>query len=147
MNKQALITPKDVSHVMAEVIPHIMRGIQLEFFVQRRITQTQFLLLASTHAYTRCTMSTLARSLHVSMPTVSGVVDRLVRSGYLRRVPRSDDRRQVAVELTPKGQAFFQDFQTVIRRRWEEVLFSLEPEDLTMFHGVLTKLRERLQVV
>ena len=146
MNRIASVTRKDVGQAMAEVMPHIMRGIQLDFFVKRGVTQTQFLLLASIHAYTRCTMGTLARSLHVSMPTVSGVADRLARSGYLRRIPRPDDRRQVVVELTPKGQAFFQDFQAVIRRRWEEVLLSLEPDDLATFHDVLTKLRERLQL-
>jgi DNA-binding MarR family transcriptional regulator len=111
---------KDVSLAVAQLMPYIMRGVQFDFFVRRGVTQTQFLLLASIHAYTRCTMGTLARNLHVSMPTVSGIVDRLVRAGYLRRVPRPDDRRQVAVELTAKGRAFFQDFQTVVRRRWEE---------------------------
>jgi DNA-binding MarR family transcriptional regulator len=146
MNQTTSVSRKDVSLAVAHLMPHIMRGVQLDFFVKRGVTQTQFLLLASIHAYTRCTMGTLARSLHVSMPTVSGIVDRLVRAGYLRRVSRPDDRRQVAVELTRKGQAFFQEFQSVIRRRWEEVLLSLEPKDLETFYHVLTKLRERLQL-
>ena len=139
------VTRKDVSQAVAELMPQIMRGIQLEFFVKRGVTQTQFLMLAAIRAYTRCSMSTLARSLHVSMPTATGIVDRLVRAGLVRRAPQADDRRQVFAELTAKGRGFFRDFEAVIRRRWEEVLVSLNADELEAFHDVLTKLRERLQ--
>ena len=148
MNKQRSrphVTRKDVSLAVAGLMPHIMRGMQLDFFVKRGVTQTQFLLLASIRAYGRCTMGTLGRSLHVSMPTVSGIVDRLVRAGYAHRVPQADDRRQVVVELTRKGRIFFQDFESVVRRRWEEALLSLAPDELRAFYDVVTKLRERLQ--
>jgi len=140
------ITRKEVSLGVARLMPHILRGIQLEFFVRRGVTQTQFLVLGAIRAYARCTMGTLARSLHVSMPTVSGIADRLVRSGFVRRVPQADDRRQVLVELTPKGQEFFQDFERVVRRRWEEALTALDPHELAAFHDVITKLRDQLQV-
>jgi DNA-binding MarR family transcriptional regulator len=126
-------------------MPHIMRGVQLDFFVKRGVTQTQFLMLASIRAYRCCTMGTLARSLHISMPTTSGIVGRLVRAGYVRRAPPSEDRRQVIVELTGKGRAFFQQFEAVVRRRWEEVLLSLDADELSAFHVIVTKLRERLQ--
>ena len=139
------LTRKDVSLAVAGLMPHIMRGIQLDFFVKHGVTQTQFLLLASIRAYTRCTMGTLSRSLHVSMPTVSGIVDRLVRAGYVHRVPQADDRRQVIVELTRKGRTFFHDFESVVRHRWEEALLSLNPGELRAFYDVVTKLRERLQ--
>jgi DNA-binding MarR family transcriptional regulator len=144
-NIRASVTRKDVSLAVARLMPHIMRGIQLDFFVERGVTQTQFLLLSAIRAYTRCSMGTLARNLHVSMPTVSGIVDRLVRAGYVRRHALPEDRRQVLVELGPKAEAFFRDFESVIRRRWEEALLSLDPGELEAFHGVITKIRERLQ--
>ena len=136
---------KDVSLSVAQLLPHIMRGVQLDFFVKRGITQTQFLMLAAIRSYARCTMSTLARNLHVAMPTASGIVERLVRAGYVRRVQQSDDRRQVIVELTSKAQGFFHDFEAIIRRRWEEALLSLDSDELAAFYDVITKLRERLQ--
>src|SRR3989338_5015719 len=123
-NTRAAVTRKDVSLAVARLMPHIMRGMQLDFFVERGVTQTQFLLLSAIRAYTRCPMGTLARNLHVSMPTVSGIVDRLVRAGYVRRHALPEDRRQVLVELGPKAEAFFRDFESVIRRRWEEALLS-----------------------
>ena len=141
------LTRKDVSLAVARLTPNILRGIQLDFFVKRGVTQTQFLVLTAVRAYARCTMSALAQALHVSMPTISGIVDRLVRAGYLHRVPQPEDRRQVAVELTAKGQRFFQAFEGVIRRRWEEVLLTLDSDELQAFYDVITKLRERLQAV
>ena len=150
MTKRAVgpaLARKDVSLAVAKLMPHIMRGIQLDFFVKRRITQTQFLMLAAIRAYTRCTMGTLARNLHISMPTATGIVDRLVRAGYIRRVPHPEDRRQVIVELAQKAETFFRDFETVVRRRWEEALLPLEPNELRAFYDVITKLRERLQPI
>lgn len=141
MNK---ITRKEASLAVARLVPSIMRGVQLEFFVKRGVTQTQFLVIVAIRSYGRCGMGQLARSLHVSRPTISGVVDRLVRAGHVRRVPQADDRRQVMVELTAHGRDFFAQFETVIRRRWEEVLRALDPAELAAFHRVMTKLRERL---
>jgi len=143
--RPAAVSRKDASLAIARLVPNIMRGIQLDFFVRRGVTQTQFLVLVAIRAFGRCTMGTLARSLHVTMPTVSGIVSRLVRSRHIRRVPPAEDRRQVVVELTAKGQAFFQAFEQIVRRRWEEVLRSLEPDELAAFYHVITKLRERLQ--
>ena len=145
MRSRPRLTRTDVSLAVAGLMPHIMRGIRLDFFVRRGVTQTQFLLLASIRAYVRCTMGTLSRSLHVSMPTVSGIVDRLVRTGYVHRVPQAGDRRQVVVALTRKGRTFCHDFESVVRRRWEEALLPLEPDELRAFYDVVTKLRDRLQ--
>ncbi len=139
------VTRRMVSSAIAELMPYIIRGIQLELFVERGVTQTQFLMLVAIRAYPRCTMSALARNLHVRLPTASGIVERLVRAGYVRRAPHTDDRRHVVVELTGKAQVFFRAFQRIIRRRWEEALRSLDAEELRAFYVVVTKLRQRLQ--
>jgi DNA-binding MarR family transcriptional regulator len=144
MNKT--LTRRDVSGGMAQLMPLILRGIQLDFFVKRGVTQSQFLMMAAIRAYSRCTMSTLARNLHISLPTASGVVDRLVRAGFVRRVPEPSDRRQVVVELTAKARGFFAEFEGVVRARWEEAFLSLDTGELASFHDVITKLRRRLQL-
>ena len=131
---------------MAQLMPSIIQGVQLDFFVKRGVTQTQFLVLIAIHGYGRATMGVLARRLHVSMPTASGVVDRLVRAGYVRRTPHPQDRRQVVVETTAKGEAFIHQFQAVIRHRWEEVLKPLAPRELSAFYHVITTLHEQLQI-
>ena len=134
-----------VSLAIAELMPSIIRGVQLDFFLGRQITQTQLLVLMAIHAGGRSCMGPLAKGMHVSMPTATRIVDRLVRAGYVRRYSHSEDRRHVMVEVTPKGAAFIGEFQAVMRRRWEDVLRSLNANELGAFLRILTKLRERLQ--
>lgn len=138
-------TRKHVSLAIAQLMPSIIQGVQLDFFVKRGVTQTQFLILMAIHGYGRASMGTLARNMRVSMPTASGIVDRLARSGYVRRSPHPQDRRQVIVEMTAKGKECITQFQAVIRRRWEEVLRSVGPRELNAFYQVVTKLRSQLQ--
>ena len=161
----ASVTRQDVGQAIARLMPRIIQGIQLDVFVRRGVTQTQFLVLMALHGYTakavraersagtgrvpagereECTMGTLARNMHVRMPTTTGIVGRLVRAGYVRRRLKPEDRRQVVVTLTPKGYGFIRAFQAVVRHRWEEVLRSLEPAELAAFHRVVTKLERRL---
>ncbi len=140
------ITEREASVAFVRLMPHIMRGVALDFFVKRGVTQTQFLVLMAIHAYGRCTMGTLAGNMHVRMPTATGVVDRLVQAGLVRRSPHSEDRRQVFVQLTPKAQSFIQQFHEVVRRRWEDVLRSLNAEELASFHRIVTKLQKQLQL-
>jgi DNA-binding MarR family transcriptional regulator len=43
----------------------------------------------------------LATQAGLTAGAVTGVIDRLARAGYARRVPDSSDRRRVRVEVTP----------------------------------------------
>jgi DNA-binding MarR family transcriptional regulator len=48
-------------------------------------------------------MSSLAEALGKAQPTVTGLVDRLVESGLVRRAEHPADRRITIVQLTPAG--------------------------------------------
>jgi DNA-binding MarR family transcriptional regulator len=48
------------------------------------------------------TAGELARETGLTTGAVTGVIDRLERAGYARRVPDPEDRRRVKVEVTPK---------------------------------------------
>lgn len=52
-------------------------------------------------------MSALSKQLLVSNGNVTGIVDRLVADGLVRRVAVKDDRRAVRVFLTQKGRTLF----------------------------------------
>ena len=141
------ITRSHVSEAIAQLMPNVIRGVQLGFFVKRRVTQTQLLMLLAIRAYRTACMGTLAQSLHVSQPTATGIVSRLLRAGYVCRLEDAEDRRHVIVTLTPKGEQFVRDFQSVIRHRWEDVLKALESAELESFYRVVTKLQQQLRVV
>lgn len=50
-----------------------------------------------------CTMSQLAKSLKLSLGSITQLIDRLIRKSYVKRVRSTDDRRVVFAELTAKG--------------------------------------------
>jgi len=139
------ISRKEVSRAVAKLMPNIIRGVSLDFFVRRGVTQTQFLVLLAVHSYRQCSMGTLARSMRVRMPTATGIINRLVRDGLVRRSPSPEDRRLVFVELTPKGESFIRQFQDLVQHRWEDVLKILGVGELKAFFRIITKLREKLE--
>ena len=119
------ITRSEVSRGIARLMPRIIGGVQLDFFAQRQVTQTQLLVLVALHGRGRCTMSELARNFHISLPTATGLVGRLARPGYVRRFPNEADRRQVMVALTEKGRALEKALRAVAT--WAEDWIPAEP--------------------
>jgi len=141
----SLINRKNLSNAIAQLLPNIVQGVHLDFLSKRSITHTQFFLLVAIHSYKRCPMSRLADNMRVSMPTVSGIVDRLVQAGYLHRIEAPNDRRQVIVELTRKGEALITQFQHSVSHRWQEVLQFLDSKELEIFQTVIEKIKSGLQ--
>jgi DNA-binding MarR family transcriptional regulator len=140
-----MVSRQETSRAVAQLMPRILQGIQLDFFIKKGVTQTQFLVLMALHGYGGSTVGRLAESMQVRMPTASGIISRLAKAGYVKRAPSTHDRRQVVIALTTKGSGFIAAFQAVVRRRWEEVLRALEPHELAMFYEVITKLRVQLE--
>lgn len=139
------VSRKVLSFAIAQLMPRIIQGVQIEFLVKRTLTQTQFLVLVSLHSWNLCPMTTLAESMHVSLPTISGIVDRLVKRGYVNRCVNQQDRRRVVITLSDKGQKMIAQFQSAVTRRWEDVLQALEKEDIVDFYRIVEKLMDYLK--
>ena len=57
----------------------------------------------------KCTMSQLAQECGLALSSMTGVVDRLVAGGYVKRIrDDEEDRRRVFVELDRKGEKIYQ---------------------------------------
>ena len=75
------------------------------------------------------TMSDLARSQAVMLPTVSKSVDLLVRRGWVARWIDKQDRRQTHVRLTPKGRRILGDIKARAERHMAERLAPLDAQE------------------
>jgi DNA-binding MarR family transcriptional regulator len=53
-------------------------------------------------------MGELAQAEGVQLPTMTQIVDRLERQGWVSRRTSSDDRRRVVVTVTEAGQALYE---------------------------------------
>lgn len=69
------------------------------------------------------TMSQLSDELMVSNGNVTGVVDRLLRDGFVRREASPSDRRVLFIALTPDGEKAFREMAAA-HEQWISALFS-----------------------
>ncbi|MET0559738.1 MAG: MarR family transcriptional regulator [Solirubrobacterales bacterium] len=68
------------------------------------------------------TAGQLAAAVGVTTGAVTGVVDRLERAGYARRVPDPEDRRRVMIEVTPEFYARAGEIWGPLAAEWEQAL-------------------------
>ena len=89
--------------------------------------------------------SGLADCMHVSRPNISRLVDELVQDGIVERRRNSDDRRNIKLTLTKKGEKIIQDLQI----RHGEILadqFSiLDDEELKTLASALISLKKIIE--
>ena len=89
-------------------------------------------------------MQQLADKMHVSMPTMSGIIDRLVQAQYVARFENPEDRRQVLIELRKEGRALIAKFQEAVSSRWQDVLTALNAEEIKTMAAILGKIGSSL---
>ena len=72
-----------------------------------RVTPSQFDVIATLGDTDGMTCSELSHRTLVTKGTLTGVLDRLMAKGLIRRDDVKDDRRRIRVRLTEKGDALF----------------------------------------
>ncbi|MEU5263465.1 MarR family transcriptional regulator [Amycolatopsis sp. NPDC021455] len=74
-------------------------------------------------------MGDLGATLGLEKSSLTGLVDRAVRRGLVRREPDPDDRRAVQVVLTGEGRDLAEDFYAATCRRVDELAASLSCQE------------------
>ena len=136
---------KELSLLIADLVPRIIHGVHIDFLAGKTLTHSQFFLMVALQSRGPATMRELAEAMQVSMPTISGVVDRLVRGQYIKRTADAQDRRQIVIQLAPKGEAVVAKFQEAVSQRWQQVLTSLDVEEVKTLTGLVTKILSSLK--
>ena len=95
--------PTSVTVQVVEALRRIIRAVDLHSrsLVQRyRLTGPQLVVLKAIADQGPRSVGEIARSVHLSQATVSGILDRLESRGLVIRARSSDDRRRVVVSLS-----------------------------------------------
>lgn len=136
---------KKAASNISRLVPALMSGVELEFFSQSDITSSQLITIMTLHSSGRSAMGELAKNHYVTMPTMTGLIDRLVKLGLVRRSLSEQDRRKVYIELAPKGKELIKDVQSIIRRRWNRLLSALTPNEIESFQKIMVKLNNHIK--
>jgi DNA-binding MarR family transcriptional regulator len=93
---------------------------------------------------TPLTPAGLARALAMTTGAVSAAIDRLERTGHLRRSRESADRRLVHLHFTDEARALAQDFFRPLGQRAAEVRAHFTAEELDTVARYLAEMNDAL---
>jgi DNA-binding MarR family transcriptional regulator len=102
------------------------------------LTPPQFMTLTAlaTHKQT-CTMSDLTNATFQDAPTVTGIMDRLVKMNLVERTRSETDRRVVLVQATPAGVDLVKQVETQTLYETETSYAAMSDEELAHFEQLL----------
>lgn len=101
-----------------------------QFWDELRLTMSQLRVLFFLRRERGATVGGLASQLRVTPPTITGIVDRLVRQGLVVRQEDPSDRRLVRHCLTERGLEVVGELERTGRVYLEGVLRQLTPAQL-----------------
>lgn len=82
----------------------------------------------------------LARAVHLSGPTVTGILDRLARSGLVERTRSGQDRRSVTITVTPLGEEVLAAAPSLLQDRFRAELERVEDWEQSMILAMLQRI-------
>jgi len=133
---------EQIAKEISQVIPTFIRHMYPYVFEPMEVPPSQILALVAIEENNGCTLSQLKREMHVSAPTISGIVERLVRDGFITRTEDRNDRRIKNVVLTKNGQMVLEKFRKNIKERWQQILNKVPVETAKSIIINLSKITE-----
>lgn len=139
-----LIDEQETASQLIDTIPLIMRALRNEIRSNRptEFSVPQFRVLAFLSHNEGAALSDLATHIGLMRPTMSKMVESLVRRGWVERETAAGDRRYVQLRLTENGRAVFNAAREKTRLRLAEMLKSLPPCDKAAIVQVMKLLQE-----
>jgi DNA-binding MarR family transcriptional regulator len=141
------ITLYEFADKLNEIFPVIMKEFTRRMskeFVKSKITLPQFLILHFLFQEGASKMTDLARFVRVSTAAMTGIVDRLLKSGYVSREYNLQDRRIVKVKLTAKGIELSKKVNQERRRMMISIFSKISERDRSDYLRILTQIKEIL---
>lgn len=90
----------------------------------------------------KMTMSELSRELMVSNGNVTGVIDRLEKSGFVTRTRAEHDRRVQYIDLTDRGRKEWEGMAASHECWLDDLLAGLTIDDMADLQALLIKTRD-----
>ena len=133
---------------VGDLMPIIMREFmrhQGEEFHKMKITMPQFFVLEFIHRGGECKMGDIAKFINVTTAAITGVVDRLVRDGYVLRSSDPRDRRIIRIGLTAKGTKTVRDMIEQRKQVTVNMFGMISLKEREEYLNILTRIKDKIQ--
>ena len=87
-------------------------------------------------------IKTLCEKTSLDKSTLTGIIDRLERDGYIERKPSETDKRSTLISLTGKEQEFAKNVQKVSNQMNEIFYNGFTDEEIIQFDSMLARILE-----
>jgi DNA-binding MarR family transcriptional regulator len=91
------------------------------------------------------TMTELSKELSIDNSAITGLVDRLERSGFARREINPDDRRTFLISITDLGKEEIEKAKTVVHEVNAEIKKDFSEEEVDAFKRILNAMLTRFE--
>ena len=90
----------------------------------------------------KMTMKDIANSIHRTKPTVTVLVDKLEKLGYIKREASDEDNRSTNIVLTQKGEGFKVIFEKISNELNKMLYKNLSAEESELIEKLLRKVEK-----
>ncbi|MRX74355.1 MarR family transcriptional regulator [Bacillus lacus] len=90
-----------------------MARLHSSILTKYEITSKQFMVLRSVHKLQPVRVQSVAELYQLSMSSVSQLVSKLEKDGYIVRTVNTEDRREIFLTLGTKGEEYFAEHNKV----------------------------------
>ena len=104
------------------------------------LTIPQLAALQATQRLQPITVGALARDIHLGQATVTGILGRLEKRGFVSRTRGDVDRRSVVVQLTDEGAKLVAEAPSLLQDRFHRELAKLQEWEQTMILATLQRI-------
>ncbi len=130
---------------------HLLRAyMKIDRLIEQRLrafglTAPQFGLLNQLSRSHGPTQQECSHALYIDKANLSGIVDRLSRTGLVDRIPDPVDRRYNRIYLTPRGRDVLAAARAEVEALLREVFGNLSSAEQERLHQLLGQLHQGLQ--
>jgi DNA-binding MarR family transcriptional regulator len=136
-------TPEQVASELLEVAPSITREIRETMRRTREgdLTVTQFRVLGFIDRHTGASLSDVADHIGLALPSMSKLIDAMVKRKLVIREFDTVDRRRVTLQLSARGRTILETARSETRAVITQMVSVLEPAQLDTVYNALHALR------
>jgi len=135
---------KEVAAIMPTIHVELVKR-QPDFLLKEKMTFPQMIILNILETQKEWKMGDLSRILGVTKGAVTGLTDRLIKAGLLKRARSLKDRRIVHVTLTAKGLKRAQQLKNFRLNLISSLFANISQRERTQYLVIMRKLQKNIR--
>lgn len=109
------------------------------------LTHQQIMVLKFVAHNKEINISQLCEKMNLSKGTVSGIVNRLEHSNYIKKIKHDNDKRNTYIQFADNGLKFAKEFRIKKEETFDDIFENLSEEEVNKIMDTLNLIKERLK--